>query len=664
MADNDELDLIFESEDLIGLLDDIQEAQNKKEKSQSEAEGSSNLGSSSSADIAGVVSENKAAMSSNSSSGSEAFEELLGTLSEAEMSIIGNVNTRVRKIEDYDPEIYSRPQLEQIKLGLDHGLDVSYYDSEELSFRQMREIRVGLEHHLDVTFYANKYYRDKQMSEIRLGLMEELDVVSYARLIYSLPDMHKCRREMFLNKYKEGRNVLDREYIDLQYGIRIRTEDSVMRAYFSLTKELPEDFTWTNMKTILALYGVNSGLKLDKIGLDIHELRLETDYLAAEGIHPLIGKDGYFEYFQEAMDAKPKVKEDGSIDYRAVKTYATVKAGDKVAVYHDATPGAEGLTVSGIEIPGYTGKNLPKLESKSLDVDETGKIYTAKKQGLVSRHGNAISIIDQLDIDGDVVYGKGNIRFDGNIHIHGSVMENTSVEASGEIEVDGFVEGAFLRAGKNIIIHRGVNGNDKGTIESKQDVVAAFLENIAVVAGGNVEAGYILNSIVTCEQSIKTNGRKSLICGGKVQAGVSIETLTIGSQSHAKTEVEVGKSNEFGEKIMALTMRRRKLENEMERVRDGMNTVLQKFGALTGRTHEMYLKLEDVLEKQKEELALIAEEQEKLNKEIEFNRNIFVRVTGTVYTNTFLKINGNKLMLQEDKKNVKFYSKGRHVEEE
>ncbi|MCR5208620.1 MAG: FapA family protein [Lachnospiraceae bacterium] len=662
MTDNDELDLVFESEDLIGLLDDIQEAQNKKE--QSQAEGGSNLGRSSGADIASVVSENKAAMSTSSKSGSEAYEDLLGALSEAEMSIIGNVNLKARKIEDYDPEIYSRPQLEQIKLGLDHGLDVSFYDSEEMSFRQMREIRVGLEHDLDVTFYANKYYRDKQMSEIRLGLMENLDVASYARLIYSLPDMHKCRREMFLNKYKEGREVLDKEYMDLQYGIKIRTENAVMRAFFSLTKDLPEDFTWTNMKTILALYGVNSGLKQDLFETDIHNLKLEKEYLVAEGNQPLIGHDGYFEYFHEAMDAKPKIQEDGSIDYRAVKNYATVKAGDKVAVYHEATPGAEGITVSGIEIPGYTGKNLPKLESRSLNIDETGKIYTANKDGLVSRHGNNIAIIDQLEIDGDVVYGKGNIRFDGNIHVHGSVMENCSVEATGGIEVDGFVEGAFLRAGKDIIIRRGVNGNDKGTIESKQNVVAAFLENITVIAGGNVEAGYILNSVVECNQSIKTNGRKSLICGGKVKAGISIETLTIGSHSHVKTEVEVGKSNEYGEKIIELTKRRRKLEHEMERVRDGMDTVLKKFGALTGRTHEMYLKLNDVLEKQKEELALINSEQEKLDKEIEYNMNIFVRVTGNAYANTFLNINGNRLMLQEDKTNVKFYSKGRQVEEE
>lgn len=45
---------------------------------------------------------------------------------------------------------------------------------------QMEEIRLGLQDNLDVSWYANPIYDDNQMEEIRLGLKDNLDVSKYA----------------------------------------------------------------------------------------------------------------------------------------------------------------------------------------------------------------------------------------------------------------------------------------------------------------------------------------------------------------------------------------------------------------------------------------------------------------------------------------------------
>ena len=277
----DDLDELFGEEDLISLLDDVQEAQDKKTEQSLADSASGKDVKGDSADISGIARENAEAMASTSSS---VYRELMDGLSEEEMELVGGTIVRNKSIEDYDVEIFSPPQLNQIRLGIDHGVDVSFYDSADMTFRQMREIRIGLEQKLDVSFYANKYYRDKQMREIRLGLMERLDVLAYARLVYSLTDMQNKRAEQFKEKYSKDPSSLDFDLYDPEIGLQIRTEDGMMRAVIQLTKPLPEDFGETALRSLLNEYGISAGLCIDK--LDLKHLETDTEYEVAVGTLP------------------------------------------------------------------------------------------------------------------------------------------------------------------------------------------------------------------------------------------------------------------------------------------------------------------------------------------------------------------------------------------
>ena len=652
----DDLDELFGEEDLISLLDDVQEAQDKKTEQSLADSASGKDVNGDSADISGIARENAEAMASTSSS---VYRELMDGLSEEEMELVGGTIVRNKSIEDYDVEIFSPPQLNQIRLGIDHGVDVSFYDSADMTFRQMREIRIGLEQKLDVSFYANKYYRDKQMREIRLGLMERLDVLAYARLVYSLTDMQNKRAEQFKEKYSKDPASLDFDLYDPEIGLQIRTEDGMMRAVIQLTKPLPEDFGETALRSLLNAYGISAGLCIDK--LDLEHLETDTEYEVAVGTLPCDGVDGYYEYFTELMDEPPRIKEDGSIDYRAQREYVSAKPGNVVAVYHPAKFGENGMCISGIVIAGYSGKDLPALQVSGIHYDPEKKTYIADKEGFLIQSNDSLMIQELMEIRGDVAYGKGNIKFDGSVHITGSVMENAIVEVSGDITVDGFVEGAKLKAGRDITIRRGVNGNSKGVIEAGRNVVAAFFEHTTINAGENIEAGYIMDSRASCKGDVKVAGRKAVICGGKVKAGRTIQTMNVGNKSHVRTELELAAKEDYGEKMSELVRRKRRLEDEMEQIREAMKTVLQKVGALTGRTNSIYLKFEDVYEKQSEELTELNKEQEALHRELEGTKNMFILINGSVYDNTHIKVNGNSLIVDEEKKNVRFYSQGRQI---
>lgn len=59
------------------------------------------------------------------------------------------------------------------------------------------------------------------------------------------------------------------------------------------------------------------------------------------------------------------------------------------------------------------------------------------------------------------------------------------------------IEGACIEAGGNIIIARGMNGMAKGILKAGGNIVAKFLENATVSAGGYVNTESILHSNVT-----------------------------------------------------------------------------------------------------------------------------------------------------------------------
>ncbi|MBO6206465.1 MAG: DUF342 domain-containing protein [Lachnospiraceae bacterium] len=642
-------------EDLLSLLDSVQKQQDGVEEAEAEVIPSA----------LDNVAETMAAVGSVSSE--DAFQKLMGSLNEEEEELLADTDfsedaVRKRKMEEYDKAVYGFAQLDEIEKGIRQGLDVSLYDSEELSFRQMREVRIGLEQGIDATFYANKYYKDSQMREIRLGLMEGLDVSGYARLIYSLPDMERMRRELFKERYKEDPDSMDFSLVDMDTGLMIRTTGGLMRATIQLTKPLPGNFSKKNLETRLRIYGIEYGYNFDALGPDLGSLPLEEEFLVAEGTAPEEGKDGWYEYFVDNLDdSRPSIKEDGSIDYRAKKEYSATHPGEKVALYHPATQGKMGYNVKGIEITAHSGRNIPRLDCSGVRLLPDSMTYVSMKEGYITLKNGKLVVVEYLEFQGDVAYGNGNISFDGTVHVTGSVRENVIIEATGDIQIDGFVENALLKAGRDIIIRRGVNGNGKGRLEARRNVVAAFFENVTVVAGGNVEGGYILDSMVFSNEMIHTEGKKNLICGGKVHAIGGIITGTIGNPTQVRTEVEAGRVTDTTEKLRELLQRKRKLDLEMDKVRAGMNTVLQKMGALKGRTNSVFLKFQEVLERQKEEMRQIRKEQEMLESGVADSKRVYIKATNGAHENTKVTVNGATMILREDITRPRFYNEGKKL---
>ena len=144
-------------------------------------------------------------------------------------------------------------------------------------------------------------------------------------------------------------------------------------------------------------------------------------------------------------------------------------------------------------------------------------------------------VMRQMAKDYNVDPSTGNIEYDGNVLVNGNVCTNFSVKAKGDVEVKGVVEGATVEAGGNITIARGMNGMGKGVLKCDGNVIAKFIENSDIEAGGYVETGSIMHSNVVAGSEIHVQGKKGFISGGKVTATTLIETRILGSDMGTST---------------------------------------------------------------------------------------------------------------------------------
>ncbi len=302
--------------------------------------------------------------------------------------------------------------------------------------------------------------------------------------------------------------------------------------------------------------GVVSNVDFDKIDNIIqNKIFLEREIIA-EGIPPIFGQEAQIVYEVDTEEnTNPLIKEDGSVDFRSLSLLKTVEKDQLLAVKIPATKGSDGITVTG-EIIDSSGddKDLPLGKNSYISDDELS-LY-AKVSGRIVRNKNRLDIENILTVNGDVDFSTGNIEFFGDVAVQGDILTGFKVQTDGDIRVKGVVEGAEVISLKgNIVITRGVVGQEKARLIAKNDIRADFINEAYVEAGHDVEVGeYIMNSIVNAQNEIRAVEGRGSIIGGKAYAEKTIEAKVIGSVQNISTEVRIGGKidKEIYEKILLI----------------------------------------------------------------------------------------------------------------
>lgn len=326
---------------------------------------------------------------------------------------------------------------------------------------------------------------------------------------------------------------------------------------------------------------VRAGIDEDAILMALEERPYCTDIVVAKGKLPTPGRDASIVYhFETSSAARPELKEDGTVDFFKLNNLHQCTKGQVLAEIIPEEKGENGFDVYGSVMLAREVKKKTFDHGRNLEKSKDGLKLVSLVDGHVSLVDNAVFVADVYSVE-DVGTSTGNIDYHGNVEVKGNVCENFSVRAEGDVFVTGVVEGAVIEAGGNIMIARGMHGQNKGRLKAGGNVIAKFISAAEVEAAGFVEAEQIINAKVSAGTNVNADVGKGLITGGKIVAKGAVNARNIGSAMGASAIIEVGTDllskqklaelqKSVGEKSRAIPQMKKVLEETTKKLKAGV----------------------------------------------------------------------------------------------
>jgi uncharacterized protein (DUF342 family) len=290
-------------------------------------------------------------------------------------------------------------------------------------------------------------------------------------------------------------------------------------------------------------------------------------------------------------------------------------------------------------------------------LSEDRTILTAKVDGHVCLVDGKVFVSNIYQVE-NVDNSTGNIEYAGTIVVSGNVCSNFSVKADGNVEIRGVVEGAYIEAGGDIIIARGMNGMGRGTLKAGGNVISKFIENATVESGGYVETEAILHSRVLARTEVNVLSKKGFITGGHVSATNSVNVKNLGSSMGADTIVEVGVNPSLKKRFQELQKEAVEINKTLQQIQPITTAAMQKISAGEKLPPDRlkYVQTLAVAAKQKtERLEVVNSELRELQGMLETGAVAQVTVSGEVYGGTKIAIADAALTVKDTVKYCRFY---------
>lgn len=287
----------------------------------------------------------------------------------------------------------------------------------------------------------------------------------------------------------------------------------------------------------------------------------------ARGTPPANGLDGrVVDMFPRTEERKLTIDENNRVDYSDLHFIHNVEKGGVICRIIPPTDGIPGQTVQGKAVTAKNGKPAAAPKGRNTALSEDGRTLVSTIAGHVEFSGRSFQVKPVLDIPGNVDFSVGNINFLGDVCIHGDICSGFSVRAMGTITVDGVVEACTVEAGRDLIVARGVQGDNQAVIRAQRNIFAKYLENSCIYAKMDLETECIINCDVYCGGAVTVRTGHQSIIGGKVHAAHEVSAGVIGSRVGNRTDIVLGGQpcEEFDYEL--LTKEVQELQDTMERL--------------------------------------------------------------------------------------------------
>lgn len=149
--------------------------------------------------------------------------------------------------------------------------------------------------------------------------------------------------------------------------------------------------TEAEIKNDLAYAKIRYGVKESEIQKHLMEPEYFKNILIAVGTKPIQGRDGFITYnFNTDRKAKPRLKEDGTVDFHQLDNIAHVKKGDVLAVLTPVDRGTPGCNVYGNEVRPDKVRKVIFSKGNNITTSEDGLRLISDVDGFATLEGDKV----------------------------------------------------------------------------------------------------------------------------------------------------------------------------------------------------------------------------------------------------------------------------------
>ena len=438
----------------------------------------------------------------------------------------------------------------------------------------------------------------------------------------------------------------------IKNGSYVRVSDDSMKAWILLYPPKAGDDFYSHdlIMQFLKENEIHKGYHTSNIAAIAKKHVYGREILVANGLEPSEGKNGYYEFFFDTSDKrKPAVREDGTVDYSSMSSLTNVQEGTVIAIYHHASPAKNGYDVHGKDIQAKASRDLPALRGRGISNEKNPDEYIATVSGKIDYVDGHIDIKNVHEVQGDVDLVMGKVEFFGDIHITGNVGTGVVIRASRNVTVDGVVEAAEIYAGGDIVLVRGIQGNQRGHVAAKGSVSADFIEHANIEAGGDIRSNSFINANVYAGGKVIAEGKNGLILGGSVRGLSGVSAINIGNESETKTFVASGYSEEdyarYLESFQKETDAQKKLSEIVEKMTEIVKQKRLGKDINSDATDRLLLTLNEKKDELFEALDKAKKEKEILAEIVEKGKGSVILANEKIYRGVTICVEGTKMQV-------------------
>lgn len=323
----------------------------------------------------------------------------------------------------------------------------------------------------------------------------------------------------------------------------------------------------------------------------------------------------------ENRDDQPNARE--RVNYRERSSLHLVHEGDVVAEVIPAREGADGMTVTGEEVPCRT------VGVRSLrcggNVVESDSDVRAAMSGVLHVERGLISVSPTLTLSSGVDYHTGNVNFEGDVILGGGVGDGFTIRCTGALVAKQTLDASGITCGSLMCAQGLIGRNEEPTVVT-DDARVRFVQNARLMVGGSLSISQsVLKAHVTASDSIKL-GSGSTVVASILRASLGVSAHTIGAPGAAISEIYIGIDFEVDERLATIRDQTVALSEKLRDVR-------------MARTHGHDTKELEKLEVDIESaISMLSDQASELVTRLDRNEEAALIVRGTIHAGTYIEI--------------------------